>query len=304
MTASIRNKKRLNAVITIIVFILALVLGEYLKDGAIYGIKLCAFNIIPTLFPFFVLADLCRANLYVDKRSYLGRLFERIFKINASGFSAFLLGNICGFPLGIKTATKQYNDGLLNQSDLNALSVIANNPSPAFVILGVGKGMFSSSALGTIFYFSTMLSSIIIGIIFKPKSIVSVNTNDKIRQKFNLISSIKDAATSSILVSSYIIFFSSLVFALGKLIKNPIFLCLVASLFEVGSACNIIVENRSSFGSFFPCFISFALGFSGISVFLQAFSFLPRCISKKHYLFKKLLQGVISVIITAILISI
>ena len=305
MTASIiRNKKSLNRINAAIIFFLALYFGEYLKEGVLYGIRLCVYNIIPTLFPFFLLSDYWQSNIIFSNKDLLGKIFEKTFKINSTGLSTYLLGNICGFPVGIKAAANQHKQGLITETDLKSLLVICNNPSAAFVILGVGAGMFSSINLGIKLYISVIFSSLILGIFLKPKGNSLINIGENTRQNFIFANSIKDASMSSILVSSYIIFFSSITVAISKIIKNQLLLCLICSFLEISSACNIIAKSQNILDIFAPCLASFALSFSGISVFLQAFSLLPHFISRRKYFFTKLLQGLLSFIITYTLIII
>lgn len=303
-----KNKKEysryLEICLCLAVFIIAIYFGGAIKDGVIYGFKICFFNIIPTLFPFFILSDLWSSLVLFQKDSIITKSFEWIFGINGEGLSSFLLGNICGFPLGIKSATEKYDHGLIDKQELASLTAIANNPSSAFVISGVGLGLFSSIKVGFILYFSVIISAMIIGFISKTKIKKVENTKKITRQKFNLIESIKSAGLSSITVSSYIIFFSAVIGVIKSLTENVIAISVISSLLEIGSACSIIAEERELLSSYTLPMISFSLGFSGLSVFLQAFSILPESISKKNYLIKKLLQGILSAALTALLASI
>lgn len=285
-------------------FALALFFGEPVKNGVINGFKICFFNIIPTLFPFFILSDLWGALIYFHNDSVFSKSFEKIFGINGEGASAFLLGNICGFPLGVKCATQKYLDERIEKRELEALSVICNNPSAAFVISGVGLGLLGSIKIGLILYFSTLISAILIGIIFRIKPSKIQNSKNNERQKFDLIESIKAAGISSITVSSYIIFFSTIIGVASAVVNSPIALSIISVFLEVGSACSVIAGVHSVLGDFTLPLISFSLSFSGMSVFMQAFSILPSFVSKKGYLLKKLFQGILSAILTLILCTI
>ena len=297
-------KFKLQSLLCILAFVLAIIYGGFLKDGVIYGLKICAFNIIPTLFPFFILSDLWSTVIYFKNNSLTSKYFERIFHINSEGLSCFLIGNICGFPLGAKSLNQKYNDNLLNEEEFNLLTPICNNPSAPFVISGIGAGLLGSIKIGIILYFSVLLSAVAIGYIFRPSKIISQKSHKKLEQNFNFIKSIQSAGLSSIAVASYIIFFSGILGVVKSLIKNKILISIISSFLEVGSACNIINDAANSLESFFLPLISFSLGFSGLSVFMQIFSILPNIVSKKGYLIKKFYQGIISAIITFILTTI
>ena len=294
------SRETIEILLCLTIFALALLFGGPLKDGVINGFKICFLNIIPTLFPFFILSDLWSVLIRIRSDSILAGCFEKMFGISGEGFSVFILGNLCGFPLGAKAASEKYKNGFINESDLNSLSTICNNPSAAFVISGVGLGLFGSLTIGIFLYFSVLISAMIIGIIFKPKLQKSYKSLNSSRQNFNLIESIKSAGLSSITVSSYIIFFSAIIGVAKTIIKSSLSISLVSALLEVSSACTLIYDNNTLLGLFTLPLISFALSFSGLSVFLQAFSILPPFVSKKGYLLKKLLQGLLSALLTAL----
>lgn len=286
--------------ICLALFVFAIYFAGPVKDGVIYGFKICVFNILPTLFPFFILSDLWNSVIRLRKDSIAAKCFESLFGINGEGMSSFVLGSLCGFPLGIKSATEKYKDGLIDKEELEALSAISNNPSFAFVISGVGMGLFSSFKIGIILYFSVLLSASAVGFIFKSKVKKAQIQRENTQQSFNLVESIKHAGHSSITVSSYIIFFSGIIGVIKKMIDTPIVISVISSFLEIGSACNIIREQSEHLGYLSMPLIAFSLGFSGLSVFLQAFSFLPSNISKSKYLYKKFLQGILSAVITTI----
>ena len=163
-------KEWLVAVICIIATILLLVFSKSVKDGINSGIKLVLFNIIPTLFPFFILSDLWITAFGVKEKSRLSIIFQRIFHINPAGLPALLIGMICGFPLGVKSAVEYYSQGLINKDELEILCGFINNPSLAFVISGVGLGIYGNIFDGIFLYSTVLLSALIVGIIFRPKN--------------------------------------------------------------------------------------------------------------------------------------
>ena len=228
------------------------------------------------------------------------RAFAKLLGLSSTGMSSFIIGNVCGFPLGVKNATDNYKENLISKDELEHLSVISSNPSVAFIISGVGIGLFKSLKIGIILNLSVFISAIITALLFRPKHLDLNNSTYKSKQTFDLIVSIKSAGYSCITVSSFIIFFCAIIGLIKSTVKNPFILALISSFFEVGSACSIIGTSNAIPLSMALMMISFSLSFSGISVFMQVFSILPKDISKKKYLYKKLLQGVISALLTLI----
>ena len=269
--------------------------ADPVRESIINGIRLSALSIIPTLFPFFVLSDFLSAN-YQPRNGILSNLVCRALGISKTSIGCVILGYICGFPLGVKAATELYSRKIIDKNECERLCVITNNPSLAFVVSGVGVGLFDSLFTGIILYISVILSATVIGVFTKDKEEKSSNVDDITRQKFDLSLSIRSAALSSIYVSSYIIFFSGILGVIACFCKNEL-LGLVFSLFlEIGNAASVIsASTRLSLLSS-VVLTSFALGFSGLSVFMQAASYLPPEVSKAKLLRYKLIQGALSAV--------
>ena len=287
-------------IICIFITVLLLLLSSKVKEGVVCGLKLFAFNILPTLFPFFILSDLWQSYFTINENSCLTKTFRHIFHISGIGLYILAISLICGFPLGVKAASEAYRRGALDKKQLQALSGFANNPSVAFVVSGIGMGIYNSIYIGIILYIIVVFSALIVGIIFRPSFAKQQNTAFIQRQRFDLVSSIANAGTTSIRVGSYIVFFCSVINPVTSFSQNQVISSLFSALCEVGSAATII--SKCTKISFVPklALTSFALGFSGTSVHLQTFSFLPTEISKKKYLIMKLLQGAISSVISFI----
>ncbi len=268
-----------------------------IKNSIILGIKLSVSSVLPALFPFFILSDYLVASLKVNEKSPLARGFERLFGISSAAFPAFLCGVVCGFPLGVKCAAEYYERGAISREECERLIGFTNNPSLAFVISAVGLGMRGSLKDGVLLYIAVTVSAVAVGILFRKKRENSLYAQEKPRQNFNLTVSVKNAGYSSLAISSYIIFFSAVLGALGAIIKCDIFNMLTAALLEVGNAASIIASDEALSPALSMAATGFALGFSGFSVHLQGFAFLPAEISRKKYIFMKLLQGVICAVL-------
>ena len=277
-----------------------ILLGEYIKEGVYDGLSFSIKVIVPTLFPFFILSDIWAACFSAKNDGILSRSFERLFNINGCGIRAMLCGLVCGFPLGVKAASELYIEKKITKDEFERLSGFVNNPSAAFIISGVGAGMLSDYRSGILLYCSVILSSVSVGIIFRGRKRECKNCNVNIRQNFNLVNSIKNAAMTSINVASYITFFSGILCIVEHFYKNPAGQALISSILEVGNATRLI----SSFPDFeLPtklALIGFSLGFSGMSVHMQAMSFYDRKSIPKKYLLMKTLQGLLSALVSFI----
>lgn len=280
------------ALFLIFVFIL-LRFSFTIREAIIYGIRLSATVVIPSVFPFMILSDFLNS-IPKTQNGILKKLYEHTFLLPKKTASAFIIGNLCGFPLGIKSATEIYKQGELSRDQYTRLCAIANNPSIAFTVIGVGGAMRGSMKDGVTLYLSVVLSSFIIGMITRSKECISANTDNITEQNFDLSNSIKSAGYTSISISSYIIFFCALAEVLNLTIKSKLVLLTVSPLLEVSRACDFINSSPLLDAKASMIFTAFALGFSGFSVHLQGFSLMPREVSKMRYLSLKFAIGLLA----------
>lgn len=288
------------SLICICLALLMIFFGAAIKESIYNGLLFSLTTIIPTLFPFFILSELWTAVFYVDPDGWICRAFERIFRVNGCAITAFISGFICGFPIGVKVLSELYNAGRITKAEFEYLSGFVNNPSCAFVISGVGAGIYKDTKIGVLLYLTILLSSVITGVFFRPQSKSTYKTAENPRQSFDFVQSIKNAGKTSINVISCIIFFSGLIGFISAIVKNEPFVNAVSLTLEVSNAVEIISNAKYLTKSSRLILTAFALGFSGFSVHMQAFGFMPKEISKIKYLLMKTFQGVLSSLLVAI----
>jgi len=272
-----------------------------IHDAIIYGIRLSATVVIPSVFPFMILSDYL-ISIPATKKGIIKKCYERAFLLPHKSLSAFIAGNICGFPLGIKTASAIYEEGGLTLDQYTRLCAIANNPSIAFTVIGVGGAMRGNLLDGFTLYLSVLLATVTIALITRDKEVVSQNNNHIIRQNFDLSNSIKSAGYSSVAISSYIIFFCALGEVLNSTVKTELVLLAIAPLLEVSRACDFINNSQLLNSVASMVFTAFALGFSGFSVHLQGFSLMYKEVSRARYLSLKFAIGLLSSLYILVLI--
>ncbi len=285
------------SVLCILLMPLMLFFSNSIKQGASLGLDLSLGTIIPTLFPFFILSDLWVSYATING-GIISKAYSRLFGVSSSSLPAYLLGSLCGFPLGIKAAVSLYDSGLISKDELERLSGFANNPSAAFVISGIGAGLYKDIWIGVRLYLAVLFSSLFVGLLFRLKENNSTNIEVISRQSFDLVKSIQSAGVSSLSVCCYIVFFSSVIGLLAEIIKNPLILAIASSFLEITNASSLSVGLTTSYPSVNYLITAFSLGFSGLSVHMQSFALLPAETSKSRYLLMKLIQGILCSIIT------
>ena len=273
--------------------------SEFVKDG----LKLCYSAIIGSVFPFVIITDILCAEAEFDKLPLASRLFERLFKINGYAISAFITGILCGFPIGVKVAADLYKRGIISKNECERLISFSNNTGPAFLIAGVGAGMRASSKDGIILYASMVISSVLVGIALGIGNKPGTSQKPPKKSDFNIVSSVRNAAENTLYICAFIVLFSVVVGFFSIVIKNDIIYTHLVPFIEIGNAAKTLAKSSALSGKASLIMSSFAVSFSGISVHLQAKSFLEGTdISMKLHFFAKFSQGLVSALITAILI--
>lgn len=278
------------------------VLSNEIAQFAKSGVLLCFNIIVPSIFPFMIMTDFICSYVYFDRLRLPRYIFERLFKINGAGISAFIIGILCGFPIGAKISARLYKDGVITKDECERLICFTNNSGPAFLISGIGAGMLRSVRDGIIIYIIMIISAIIIGMIFsfgkKPCNFDDSINNNRL---FKISEATASATSATMCVCSYVILFSVVCGILKMILGDGLPYIISASFFEVSTAANQISSSEWLNWGAKATLISFAVSFSGISVHLQAKSLLSGSeISMKRYFIAKLLQGIIAAMLSGI----
>ena len=295
----LNKNKRIKTMLVFLFSISLLITKQALVKKAVEGsLKLCASAIIPAVFPFMILTDYFLYGFTLSTDSKLTKLFEKAFAINGMGAVPFLIGNICGFPIGAKISSLMKKNGCISENEYQRLIPLCTNPSLAFVISGVGSGIRRSLTDGLILYFSLILSTALTGLIWRSKKTASHFHQELKIDCFSLSESIKNASICCVYVTSYVVFFS-IVIGVISIPKLPLVIKLIASsLLEIGNAAYLISQSQELIAFSLPL-TAFALGFSGISVYLQAAVFSDAKISSVYFKMK-VTEGFLAFLITAI----
>ena len=232
-------RRRASALFTatccVAVFIISLFASDKISHSVKSALSLCSGVIIPSVFPFIVISDFLYAYTDPSSLKLLGSAFERVFKINRKGLYPFVLGILCGFPLGVKCASELYRDGSLTRDEAERIIGFCNNTGPAFLVSGIGLGLRGSLSDGFLLYSVMVLSSVITGALFSIGHTKSdLHPNSLNSRSFSLTSSIKGAGLNTLCICSYLTFFACAVGMLRNIIgENYLYLSLVSFL-EVG----------------------------------------------------------------------
>ena len=280
------------------VLLISIFFSDKIAHSVKSGLALCANVIIPSVFPFIIISDFLYAQLDFSKINFLNLLFERIFKISRSGLYAFILGILCGFPLGVKCARDLYVSGAISRDEAERLIGFSNNTGPAFLIAGIGIGLRKNISEGILLYVIMIASAMITGIVFSIGKKAKKENGILERVPFSLTLSIKNAGINTLNICSYLTFFACFCGIMrGILGESPLYVSLLPFI-EIGSSSSILSKTALLSAKESFALTSFAVGFSGFSVHLQALSFLVDTdIRTARYFIMKLFQGLVSLFI-------
>lgn len=262
----------------LLLIVLILTKPQICINSVISGLVLCGRVIVPALYPF----TFCV--LFILKSGVLQKL-----KI-PEAVCVFLLSLIGGYPLG----AKMLNDSKIAPKSASVMLNFCVNAGPAFIILTVGNGVFSSAKIGVLLYFAHLLPSVIMALIFIKKLEFKneIKSQNQINIVDNFVLSASDSASALINICSFVILFS----VICEYIKLCPILTAITPFLEVS---NGIATSRNIY------LLSFLLGFGGICIWLQVFSLSKRC--KPNYsgfILCRIFHGSLSSAITFLLLKI
>lgn len=253
--------------------------------GGKEGLHLSAKVIIPSLFPFAV------AVLYLMNSPVFKNTKRPVLVV-------YLLSLIGGYPIGGKLLGELSESGRISKSDAEKYLPFCVNAGPAFILLAVGKGILGSIKTGYILLAAHLLSSILITLLFAPKILTGVTRTQNTPKIKNagFAESVKNASGTTLNICAFVVFFSVIN---AYLVHFSSSLKRIKYLVFITEVTNAVSRTNNVY------FISFLLGFAGISIWVQIFSVSGnlRTSILKFVLFR-LLHGVFSAAICVLLFKI
>ena len=287
-----QRKHILTGIIAAVAMLVLILDGKTSIQGAIEGIELCLYTVIPSLFPFIFLSALMNSSLNITKTSIFLPL-GRLCKLPAGSESILILGLLGGYPVGAEIIRQAYDRGQIDKEDGLRMLAFCSNAGPAF-IFGMTSQLFSSKLIPWLIWGIQILSAIIVGILVPRYS----------KSKSNFVQApplpISHALTRSIRVTATICGWVIL-FRIILLFSNRWFLWLlpslpqkiIAGILEIVNGCTGLKDISSEGLRFILC-CAF-LTFGGLCVTMQTATITGE-LGCKSYLKGKLLQSSISIL--------
>lgn len=283
---------------------------ETVSYAAGEALSLCAHTLLPSLFPFFVCANVLLSLGVAEKTGELfSGITRRLFRVNGEGAAAIFLGFISGYPAGAVISGRLYKEGCITKSEAERLLGFTNNAGPLFILGTVGTMLYGSKAAGLVLYVSVMVASLLTGFcmrfykssdFYAPKSGVH-KENDPMG----------DAVSAVMTLSGYVVFFAVVL----AFLENGGVIDAICRFFEMwglgrGTASllsmgifEISTAAKKADGAL-PAMAAL-LSFGGISVLLQTASVIKKAgLSIKPYLIGKTLSATFSAVICTLILKV
>ena len=288
----------------ILCFFVMLLFPSEVFEGAKSGLLLWFLTVLPTLFPFLfisrLLLDSCACSLL---NKLLAPVISRLFGISAQGSFAFIVGFLCGYPMGAKITADLFHARQISKAEASYLLSFCNNTSPAFLIHYIVLGYFQNPRL--IFPSVPLLLTFFFRI---KKHFASSNTAD-ITSPFTISKipscsldfCLMDSSEAIVKIGGYIILFSVILNLLQKLpISHPFYQLFLLPSLELTNGCALLNKTitAQTIPLSFPIYYSLCMGhtaFGGWCALFQTGSMINGSgLSLNSYARKKLVTALVT----------
>lgn len=263
--------------------------------GAVSGLLLCGQVVIPSLFPFAVVA------LFLSKCGILrffGRFCEPVskvlFYVNGEVFMALFMSFIGGYPVGARLIRELYDQKKLSRPQAQEMLCYSVNAGPAFVVVAVGAGILHNRQIGALLLAAHILSSLLLAVISGLRMRKKLGFSPMEERKAPLqsisdafVSATADAAASIFGICAWVVLFATIQALLAASGLPEVVISISSCLLEVTTA--VLGAGRNYI------LIAAILGWSGICVHCQVLSVCAEIRPNYlKFLFYRLLHGGLS----------
>ena len=293
--------------------------GQEIAAATASALELCLFILLPSLFPFFVLSSLLISSGIVTRlSSRLERPMRALFNLPGTCAVPLLLGMIGGYPVGARTASDLYQQGLCSFEQAKRLLCFCNNAGPAFFISVIGAGFLHDAKLGVLLWLVHLLAAGVLSLFplqkglskQKDAAITTVDAPASLLSAF--LQAVTGAFSSFLNVCAFVLIFA-VITRLSVTTSWFIRFCealpgtaafwqgIGVGILELTTGTSILsaagLPRKRLLVS-----LSFLCGWGGISVQCQSVSLIRAAgLPCRPYLLAKLLQGVLAGALTLLL---
>ena len=260
--------------------VMLILFRDAVSVAVIGALKSCVYTIIPSLFAMTVVSGAVAQS----------GVFKRLPKpkgLNSDVLSAFVFGNIGGYPIGAKLLSEAVDKGRLSPEEASKALSFCFGSGPAFAAGVVGAAVFGDVRYGICAMMSSVTANFVMFLVYALKNRARGGEKSIGRGGFStklMTDSVSSATGAMMTVCSMILFFSAVRAVLEELfpsLKNAY----IASVLEISNLAALSGCKGVSLVT-----ISVILAFGGICVHTQIISLLGGRFSVKYFYLTRPIQ--------------
>ncbi|MCH5321165.1 MAG: hypothetical protein J1E36_05340 [Eubacterium sp.] len=266
------------------------------RAGALEGLKLSQNTIIPSLTPLLIIFFII---MKTNAKDVIARAFgfisTYVFNLPQVTFPAILFGLIGGYPTGALLTNELLLKGEIDEKQAQRLLRFNFCGGCGFIITAVGSASLSSTKAGVILFLSSVISSVIVGVILsfsEKRKLQGYYSYTEEKSFGDALTTATDSAVKSVLnITAFIILFS----AINKILTIP---QQIMPFIEITSgACGEASYPLAQLSAY--------LSFGGVCIHFQLLPVITRAKMKYYdFLFFRILSGLLSYCVTKLLLVI
>lgn len=298
-------KKRMTAIFALAAAYGLLRYAPQVAEGVRTGLQNCAGILIPSLFPFMVLAALVGATSAGRQLSlWAAALFRPLTGLPRELGAAFFMSFLGGFPVGAQMLNRQLEQGEISEETAARALCCCVNAGPSFLIGAVGSLL--NPAAGILLLISQILSSLCVAAAaFKGERDPEHAPAPLPERKGALVESVRSAANGMFAICAFVTAFSALsalLRACGLMsvvcgflgmmfprLGEPFFAAAVCGILEVTNGCIAAAALPQGL-----TLTAFLVSFSSLSIIFQVKSCFSRPICFRKFYCSRLLHGALT----------
>ena len=284
--------------------------SRLLIDTFFHTVKLCFYNLFPSIFVFFIITDiLANYNFPYYLSKIFGKTIGKLFKLPQISSYIIFMSMTSGFPGNSKLIKDQLDKELIDSYDATKLLTMTHFSNPLFILYTVGINFLHDQRIGIIILIIHFISNYIIGFLFRniyKKKINNFPLKPATPRPFIELLKTSISNTFNILINVFgiVIFFALITTTINSYLNlNDYTNTLFNGLLEITNGLSLLSTlpiskvKAASIATFF-------LSFGGFSIHMQVMSIL----SKYHlnyfiYLIARILHASISAILVLLTLS-
>ncbi len=279
-----------------------------IMEAGTFSLEIWRKNIFPSLFPFFIIADLLVNYGFVEVLGhFLKKPIKRFFHLRSVCAFVIIMSLLSGFPSSAKYITKLYKEKMITLKEANHLITFSHFSNPLF-IMGTVFSLLQNKKICFFILLSHYIANLFVGILLRNEEIEKKNTNlNQEKQPFVTVfkNSIDHTINTLVYILGTITIFLVLTTILFKYINLPDLLKnILRGILEITQGIKYITSMPIT-DTLKGLIITGFLSFGGLCIHMQVIGIIKDIkIKYSRYFFSRILHSIIAIGIYLLLISI